>query len=250
MGSPPLTAARARALTAQVWEGRVNTMSKYPSLPIRCTSVATGKSLTLSDEIAPHVRDRAGIQGGATQPAIAGGLPTPGLPRVGAFRNSPQPPSCGWPQMIKDTRNLERARWRLKVRQSAQVVSGTAREEAVGRPPESREGTMSTALQDPPARLLNLPSPPPEPVKPPSPLSLDTSELLERLDRLRSAAGNSRCAAEPHHGSARKGADLTRRKERAGHSLHEQRVGSYRGHAKGMGQPSGSPKNPGTPPAW
>jgi hypothetical protein len=49
---------------------------------------------------------------------------------------------------------------------------------------------MSTALQDPPARLLNLP--PPEPVKPPSPLSLDTSELLERLDRLRSAAGNSR----------------------------------------------------------
>jgi len=68
---------------------------------------------------------------------------------------------------------------------------------------------MSTALQDPPARLLNLPSPkvgpPPEPVKPPPPLSLDTSKLLERLDRLRSAAGNSRDAAEPPYGSARRG---------------------------------------------
>jgi hypothetical protein len=113
--------------------------------------------------------------------------------------------AVGWPQIIKDMLNLERARWRLKVRQSAQVVSGTAREEAVGRPPNQGMGTMSTALQDPPARLLNLPSPPPEPVKPPSPLSLDISELLERLDCLRSAAGNSRYAAEPHYGSARGG---------------------------------------------
>ena len=35
-----------------VWEGRVITTSKYPSLPIRCTWVATGNNLTLSDEIA------------------------------------------------------------------------------------------------------------------------------------------------------------------------------------------------------
>lgn len=46
------TASLARALTAQVWEGRVITTSKYPSLPIRCTWVATGNNLTFSDEIA------------------------------------------------------------------------------------------------------------------------------------------------------------------------------------------------------
>ena len=46
------SAALARALTAQVWEGRVITTSKYPSLPIRCTWVATGNNLTFSDEIA------------------------------------------------------------------------------------------------------------------------------------------------------------------------------------------------------
>jgi hypothetical protein len=51
----------------------------------------------------------------------------------------------------------------------------------------------------------------------------------------------------PHAGEA----DLRRRKERAGHSLHKQRVGPYGGHAKGgMGQLSESPENPGTPPAW
>jgi hypothetical protein len=58
---------------------------------------------------------------------------------------------------------------------------------------------MSTALQDPPTRLLNLPSPPvgppSEPVKPAGRFSSDTGDtgrLLERLERLRStAAGNS-----------------------------------------------------------
>jgi hypothetical protein len=96
-----------------------------------------------------------------------------------------------------------RARRRFEVRESVQVVSGIAREEAVGRPP-TKEGTMSTALQDPPTRLLNLPSPPvgapSEPVKPPGPFSFDTGDtgrLLERLERLRStAAGNSPHAPE------------------------------------------------------
>ncbi len=46
------SASLARALTAQVWEGRIITTSKYPSLPIRCTWVATGNNLTFSDEIA------------------------------------------------------------------------------------------------------------------------------------------------------------------------------------------------------
>ena len=85
-----------------------------------------------------------------------------------------------------------------EVRQSVQVVSGIAREEAVGRPP-IREGTMSIALQDPPTRLLNLPfrpaGPLSKPVKPPGLFSFDTGDtgrLLERLERLRSiAAGNS-----------------------------------------------------------
>jgi hypothetical protein len=59
---------------------------------------------------------------------------------------------------------------------------------------------MSTTLKDPSARLLDLASPnvgvPPEPVKVAPPLSQPTSTLLERLDLLRSAAGNSRPEAE------------------------------------------------------
>lgn len=58
---------------------------------------------------------------------------------------------------------------------------------------------MSTALQDPTTRLLNLPSPPvgppSEPVKPPGPFSFDTGDtgmLLERLERLRSTAAGTR----------------------------------------------------------
>lgn len=90
-----------------------------------------------------------------------------------------------------------------EVRQSVQVVSGIAREEAVGRPP-IEEGTMSTAMHDPPTRLLSLPfppvGPPSEPVRPAGPFSFDTGDtgrLLERLERLRStAAGNSPHAPE------------------------------------------------------
>jgi len=84
------------------------------------------------------------------------------------------------------------------MRQSIQVVSGTAREEAWA--PGSREGTTTTTLKDPSDLLLNLASPkvgvPPEPVTPAVPLSQPASELLERLDRLRSAAGNSRRETE------------------------------------------------------
>jgi hypothetical protein len=49
------------------------------------------------------------------------------------------------------------------------IVTGTAREEAVGRP-SIEEGSMSVALPDPAARLLNLPPTPigpPQPVEPP-----------------------------------------------------------------------------------
>jgi len=64
---------------------------------------------------------------------------------------------------------------------------------------------MSTALHDPPTRLLNVApppvGPPSEPIKPPGPFSFDTGDtgkLLERLECLRStAAGNS-----PHARSA------------------------------------------------
>jgi hypothetical protein len=54
---------------------------------------------------------------------------------------------------------------------------------------------MSTTMQDPPARLLDLPPPlievPPEPVQPPHLSSGELNKLLERLDRFRSAAGTS-----------------------------------------------------------
>ena len=80
------------------------------------------------------------------------------------------------------------------MRQSIQVDSGTAREEAWA--PGSRGGTTTSTLKDPSDLLPNLASPrvgvPPEPVTPAVPLSQPASELLERLDRLRSAAGNSR----------------------------------------------------------
>ncbi len=54
---------------------------------------------------------------------------------------------------------------------------------------------MSTTMQDPPARLLDLPlplvEPPPEPVQPPHLSSVDVNKLLERLDRFKSAAATS-----------------------------------------------------------
>jgi putative DNA primase/helicase len=46
------SAALARALTATTWTQRIIQTSKSPSLPIRCTWVATGNNLTMSDEIA------------------------------------------------------------------------------------------------------------------------------------------------------------------------------------------------------
>jgi hypothetical protein len=59
---------------------------------------------------------------------------------------------------------------------------------------------MSTTLQDPSARLLDLSPPsfgvPPEPVALPPPMAHDTSTMLERLDHLRSAAVSSRNAAK------------------------------------------------------
>ena len=95
----------------------------------------------------------------------------------------------------------------LEMRQSIQVVSGTAREEAWA--PGSREGTTTTTLNDSSERLLDRASPkvgvPPEPVTPALPLSQPASELLERLGRLRSAAGNSRRETEtldPYAGGA------------------------------------------------
>ncbi len=55
---------------------------------------------------------------------------------------------------------------------------------------------MFTTLKDPSARPLGVASPkvgvPPEPVKVAPRFSQPTSTLLERLDLLRSAAGNSR----------------------------------------------------------
>jgi len=93
------------------------------------------------------------------------------------------------------------------MRQSIQLVSGTAREEAWA--PKSKEGTTTTTLKDPSGFFPKLASPkvgvPPEPVTPAVPLSQPASELLERLDRLRSAAGNSRRETEtldPHAGGA------------------------------------------------
>ena len=44
-------------------------------------------------------------------------------------------------------------------RLDSEALSGTAREEAVGSPP-TREGTMSTTLRDPTARLLDIPAQP------------------------------------------------------------------------------------------
>ena len=45
------TGALSRAIDSTVWEGRVITTSKYPTLPIRCTWIATGNNLTMSDEV-------------------------------------------------------------------------------------------------------------------------------------------------------------------------------------------------------
>jgi hypothetical protein len=94
------------------------------------------------------------------------------------------------------------------MRQSLQVVSGNAREEAVS---PSREGTTTTTLTAPFDRLLDLASPkdgvPPEPIVPAAHSSQSASELLERLDRLRSAAGYSRRETEtldPHAGGAKR----------------------------------------------
>jgi hypothetical protein len=93
------------------------------------------------------------------------------------------------------------------MRQSTQVVSGNAREEAVS--PRIKGGITATTLTDPSDRLSDLGSPkdgvPPEPVPPASHSLQSASELLERLDRLRSAAGYSRRETErldPHAGGA------------------------------------------------
>jgi len=58
---------------------------------------------------------------------------------------------------------------------------------------------MSTALHDPPTRLLNVApppvGPPSEPIKPPGPFSFDTGDtgkLLEPLECLRSTAAGTR----------------------------------------------------------
>jgi hypothetical protein len=51
-GSVLKSAALARALTTGVLSGRIITTSKHVSLPVRCTWIATGNALTMSDEIA------------------------------------------------------------------------------------------------------------------------------------------------------------------------------------------------------
>lgn len=81
------SASLARALTAQVWEGRIITTSKYPSLPIRCTWVATGNNLTFSDEIARRTyMIELASQRGAARPSSPGELPPTRSAPMGARR--------------------------------------------------------------------------------------------------------------------------------------------------------------------
>jgi putative DNA primase/helicase len=51
-GAALASAALARALTAEQWKGRIIRTSDCPTVPVRCTWVATGNNLTMSDEIA------------------------------------------------------------------------------------------------------------------------------------------------------------------------------------------------------
>jgi hypothetical protein len=46
------SAALARALTTPAWKGRIIRSSESPTVPVRCTWVATGNNLTMNDEIA------------------------------------------------------------------------------------------------------------------------------------------------------------------------------------------------------
>lgn len=51
-GTVVRSAALARALTTPEWKGRIIRTSDSPTVPVRCTWVATGNNLTMNDEIA------------------------------------------------------------------------------------------------------------------------------------------------------------------------------------------------------
>jgi hypothetical protein len=51
-GTTLRSGALARALTTPYWQGRIIRTSESPTVPVRCTWVATGNNLTMNDEIA------------------------------------------------------------------------------------------------------------------------------------------------------------------------------------------------------